>query len=202
MNNQRLACILLGAWLSGSLFLAAIALGNFKITDRILLTPSAGGAAKAIETLGALDARYLLRHHAGEMNRAMFEYWGLAQLAMGLLLFCLLLFGTLASKKTLAISFAMVVLVAINQFAVMPSIVGLGRAVDFADSTKFPSQRKQLEAMHGMYATFEALKVLTGLGLAGLLVLSRTDRKRRSGRGRRASDLNRIDDADHSHIDR
>ncbi|MBY0503551.1 MAG: hypothetical protein K2X03_06570 [Bryobacteraceae bacterium] len=199
MNNQRLACILLGAWLSGSLILAAIAVGNFRITDRILLTPGASGAAKALETLGSVEARYLLRYQTGEINRALFEYWGLAQLGLGLLLFFLLLFGTLASKKTLIVSFALVVLVAVNQFAIMPSIIGLGRAVEFSDSTKFPSHRKQLEAMHGLYATFEALKVLTGLGLAGLLVLSRTDRKRR---GSRTPKLDTVNHTDHSHVNR
>ncbi len=199
MNNQRLACILLGAWLSGSLIMAAVALGNFKIADRILMTPALPGAAKAIETLGAVDARYLLRHQAGEINRAFFESWGLAQLALGLVLFCLLLFGTLASKKTLAVAFAMLVLVAVNQFAVMPSIVGLGRSVEFADSAKFLSQRKQLSAMHGMFSTFEALKVLTGLALGALLAVSRTDRKRR---GRRVSDFDPIDNSDYSHINR
>ena len=199
MNNQRLACILLGAWLSGSLIMAAVALGNFKIADRMLMSPALPGAAKAIETLGAVDARYMLRHQVGEINRAFFETWGLAQLGLGLVLFCLLLFGTLASKKTLAVSFAMLVLVAVNQFAVMPSIVGLGRSVEFADSTKFPSQRKQLAAMHGVFSTFEALKVLTGLGLGALMVVSRTDRKRR---GRRISDFDPIDHSDYSHINR
>jgi hypothetical protein len=199
MNNQRLACILLGAWLSGSLFMAAVAFGNFKITDRILMTPALPGAAKAIETLGAVDARYLLRHQVGELNRTSFEYWGLAQLVLGLILFSLLLFGTLTSKKTLGVAFVMLILVGINQFAVMPSIVGLGRSVEFADSTKFPSQRKQLATMHVVFSTFEALKVLTGIGLGGLLIFSRTDRKRR---GRRTTDLDQIDDANYSHINR
>ena len=198
MNNQRLACILLGAWLSGSLFIAAVAIGNFKITDRILMAPTMPGAAKAIETLGAVDARYLLRHQVGEINRSFFEYWGITQLALGLGLFALLLFGTLSSKKTLGVAFAMVLLVAINQFAVMPSIIGLGRSVEFADSTKFPSQRRQLSAMHGLYSTFEGLKFLTGLTLGGLLLVSRTDRKRR---GRRINELDTIDHSDYSQID-
>jgi hypothetical protein len=199
MNNQRLACILLGAWLSGSLFMAAVAFGNFKITDRILMAPALPGAAKAIETLGAVEARYFLRHQAGEANRTFFEFWGLAQLALGLSLFSLLLFGTLVSKKTLGIAFAMLVLVAVNQFAVMPSIAGLGRSVEFADATKFLSQRKQLSAMHGMYSAFEALKVLTGFALGALLVTSRTDRKRR---GRRSTDLDAVDDSNYSRINR
>jgi len=199
MNNQRLACILLGAWLNGSLFLAAVVFGNFKVADRLLLTPVLPGAAKAMETLGSVDARYLLRHQVGEINRALFEYWGLAQLAIGLLLFCLLLFGTTVSKKTLGVSFFMVLLVVASQFAVMPSIVGLGRAVEFSDSTKFPSQRRQLDAIQGVYSTFEVLKVLTGLGLGGLLVFGRTERKRK---GRRSNDVNRVDHADHSRVDR
>jgi len=198
MNNQRLACILIGAWLNGSIFLATVVIGNFKIADRMLLTPALPGAAKAMETLGSVDSRYLLRHQVGEINRALLEYWGMAQLAIGVLLFCLLLFGTTVSKKTLGVSFLMVLLVVASQFAVIPSIVGLGRAVEFSDSTKFPSQRRQLEAMQGVYSTFEVLKVLTGLGLGGLLVFARTDRKRK---GRRSNDLHRVDHADHSRVD-
>ena len=114
-------------------------------------------------------------------------------------MFCLLLFATSASKKTLGVALAMLLLVLVNQFAVLPSIIGLGRAVDFADSTKFPSQRKQLAAMHTVYSSFEGLKMLTGLGLGGLLIFSRTDRKRR---GRRSTDLNKVDDANYSHVDR
>ncbi len=199
MNNQRLACLLLGAWLSGSLFVAALAMGTFRVTDRLLMTPTMPAAAKAMETLGALDARYLLRHQAGEFNRAFVEGWGLAQLCLGLLMFCLLLFGTLADKRTLALSLLMVLLVIANQFAVLPSVIGLGRAVEFADSTKFPSQRKQLSAMSGMYLTLEIVKVLTGCGLGFILLVVRPDRKRR---GRRSSDLNPIDHSDYSRIDR
>ncbi len=165
----------------------------------MLMSPSLPGAAKAIQTLGTVDARYLLRHEVGEINRTIFEYWGLAQLAFGVILFFLLLFGTTVNYKLLGVSAVMVLLVGINQFAVLPSIIGLGRAVEFSDIPKFPSQRQQLAAMHTVYTGFECLKVLTGLGLAALLVFSRADRKRR---GRRASDLNAIDHADYSHINR
>lgn len=199
MNNQRLACLLLGAWLSGTLFVAALAVGTFRITDRLLMTPTLPAAAKAMETLGALDSRYLLRHQAGEFNRAIVEGWGLAQLGLGVLLLCLLLFGTLADKKTLALSLLMVLFVAANQFAVLPGVIGLGRAVEFADSTRFPSQRRQLSAMSGMFLTLEVVKVLTGCGLAFILLVGRPDRKRR---GRRTSDLNPIDHSDYSRIDR
>lgn len=179
--------------------MAAVAFGNFKITDRILMSPALPGAAKAIETLGAVDARYLLRHQVGELNRTSFEFWGIAQLVLGLVLLSLLLFGTLTSKKTLGVALVMVILVAINQFAVMPSIVGLGRSVEFADSTKFPSQRRQLAVMHAVFSTFEGLKVLTGIGLGVLLIFSRTDRKRRS---RRTPELDEINNPNYSHINR
>lgn len=199
MNNQRLACLLLGAWLSGSLFVAALAVGTFRVTDRLLMSPLLPAAAKSMETLGAVEARYLLRHQAGEFNRAMVETWGIAQLCIGLLLFALLLFGTLADKKVLALSLLMVLFVIANQFAVLPSVVGLGRSVEFTDSTKFPSQRKQLAAMSGMFLTLEVAKALTGCGLAFLLLVVRPDRKRR---GRRSTDLHPVDNADHSRIDR
>ena len=68
MHYSRISAFLLGALLTGSLFMAFVATGNFQTASEILKAPPAP-AEKMIKLLGDENARMLLRYQAGEENR-------------------------------------------------------------------------------------------------------------------------------------
>src|SRR4051794_6835029 len=73
MKIQRLTCVLLGAWIAGSLFMIMVATQNFRSVDRLLAAPGRGGAQ--VEKMGRDDARTFLRYQVSEQNRWYFETW-------------------------------------------------------------------------------------------------------------------------------
>ena len=86
MSARRFLAFLLGVWLGGSLLVSVAAIHNLGSVESRLdsLSPA---AAKLIEPLGHDLAGRLLRHHSSELNRAYFEQWGMAQLAIGVAVF-------------------------------------------------------------------------------------------------------------------
>src|ERR1700747_3283126 len=99
MHYRRFACFLLGAWLACGLFMAMVATQNFRSVDRLLAKPSAP-AAQQLAKLGA-EALMLLRYQVSEQNRWYFETWGIAEIAIGVALLMVLLFGSTENKFTL-----------------------------------------------------------------------------------------------------
>src|SRR5262245_13979142 len=85
MRARQLVMFLLGVWLSGSLFMTAVATQNFRNVDRLLAAP-AEPAGKMIQALTHDSARQLLRYHSSELNRLYFVWWEAAQLVIGIAL--------------------------------------------------------------------------------------------------------------------
>src|SRR5271166_1925761 len=97
MHSARLVCLLLGFWLAGGFFMAAIATGGFHGVDRLLAEPNRTARLEfqsLEQNYGKGAARMLLRYQVSEQNRSYFEAWEMVQIAMGSLLFLFLLFGT------------------------------------------------------------------------------------------------------------
>src|SRR5579864_4498043 len=130
MHYRRFACLLLGTWLTGGLFMAMVATQNFRSVDRLLAKPAAP-AAQSINKLGHESARTLLRYQVSEQNRWYFQTWEMAQLALGGLLLVLLLFGSTEGALTLLLPVLMLVIALVQAFALTPEIISLGRVIDF-----------------------------------------------------------------------
>jgi hypothetical protein len=81
MHFRRLACFLLGGWLAGGFFMAAVATQNFRSVDRLLAKP-APLAREQVDKLGGISARALLRYQVAEQNRVYFETWGVVETAL------------------------------------------------------------------------------------------------------------------------
>lgn len=160
--------------------MAFVAVFNFRAVNEILATPQPE-MAFYVKVLGPDRLRVLLRHEAAEVNRALFESWGLAQIGISLLTFGMLLFGTREGKLPLALGLLMVLLSAGMHLFVTPSIVGFGRALDFVSADKEPEARRRLKAFHDAYSGLEGTKFLCGLALTGLIV--RDGRRRKGGNG-------------------
>lgn len=195
MSARRFLAFLLGVWLGGSLLVSVAAIHNLGSVESRLdsLSPA---AAKLIEPLGHDLAGRLLRHHSSELNRAYFEQWGMAQLAIGVAVFGTLLFGTREGKWLVVIAFLMLVIVVVLRFILTPDLVNFGRQLDFATKQTGTSEYSRFYAIHRAYVTADAFKFGLGLVLLGLL-LRRSQRRRRPVR-----QLDLVDNADDRHIDR
>jgi NAD-dependent DNA ligase len=196
MHFRRLACLLLGAWLAGTLLTATVATQNFRTVDRLLLDPHPA-AAPELKNVGREFARMLLRWQAGEQNRRLFENWETAQLALGMALFFVLLFGSTESKFSLSLSLLLLVVVMLERFLLTPRMTSLGRLIDFVPPEVRSVDRIKFQVLHTAYIATEAGKVLIGLLLAGKLLVRH---RRKSGEA--GGDIDVIDKTYYRHINR
>ena len=191
MHYSRISAFLLGAILTGSLFMAFVASGNFQTVSEILKSPPPQ-ADKMIKVLGDENARLLLRYLAGEENRLFFQTWEIAELVLGLLLAVLFLAG---NKRLLAgLAGAIVILTVFQHFKITPELVWQGRAIDFVPATGDPIARQQFFKLHAAYGVIEAVKLLLIIGIGiGLFPRSRRSHQR--------VELDAVDYAHHRHVD-
>jgi hypothetical protein len=182
MNSRRIACALIGLWLGAMIAVALIAASNFRIVNQMLTNPQPELAAY-LKIIGPDRMRMLFRHEAGEVNRALFEAWGLVQILITLLLFGLLLFGTKVGRVVLGMSLFTIILSTVMHLAITPSIVGYGRSLDFVGPDREPALRQRVQAFHSAYSTMAGLNALVGLGMLGMMARER----RRRGAGRDVS---------------
>lgn len=165
--------------------MTAVAIFNFRSVDAVLEESNGRTNSSTTQDMvkrlgGRGEANLFLRHHVAEQNRFYFENWGWVQIALGLALFGVLLFGSGGGKVAMGLTLVMVALVATAQFFVLPPIIGLGREVDFVPRDVPNLLRDQLKTWHTTYSALEIGKLLIGLGLAVNLVVSR-QRRRASG---------------------
>ena len=195
MHFRRFACLLLGAWLGGTVVMSMVATQNFRTVDRLLLAPYPA-ASQDLKTLGHDSARMLFRWEAGEQNRWLFEVWETAQVALAIAVFFVLLFGSTETKYSLALSLLMLVVVILQRFLLTPMMTSLGRLIDFVPPGTRSPERIKFGVLHMGYVGMEIAKVLLGLLLA-IKLMMRTRRK--SGQ---AGDVDMIDKAYHRHVNR
>ena len=185
MDSRRLACFLLGAWIACSLFMTAVATTNFRMVDQLLDLPTVPAAAKQFQAMGHTAARHMMRHQASEINRYFFEAWGLAQMALGFCVLGVIVFGVRARssqlKAMLALAGLAVVLVIVNQFVITPTIVGVGRVLDFAEPDQFAPERGRFWNYHRAYSTIEVVKLLVCVTLTVFMTMSGGGKRRRAG---------------------
>jgi hypothetical protein len=175
MHFRRLACFLLGGWLAGGFFMAAVATQNFRSVDRLLAKP-APLAREQVEKLGGISARAFLRYQVAEQNRLYFETWGVVETAIGFVLLMTLLFGSAETNFTLLLALLMLLIAVLQRFLLTPEIVVLGRVIDFVPATQASPERARFWIMHATYSSLEVLKWGLGLVLTARLLFRRKRR--------------------------
>ena len=176
MHFRRFAALLLGAWLTGCVFMDMVATQNFRSVDRLLTAPPAQ-IAERMQAMGGHDmARVFLRYQASELNRAYFDNWERAQIVLGVVLFLVLLFGSPPNRLMLLLTLLMLGIVLVMHFYLTPEITRLGRTIDFVSPGTPSAERSRFWTFHGAYSTCELVKFGLGTVLAVLLV-----RRRRRG---------------------
>ena len=169
VNTSRLA--LMGAWLMGTAFLWVVATENFRRVDTVLSGPNKQFHQR-LEPLPAGDSRLVLRFLASELNRFYFTSWGWSQLVLGGVVL-ILSWRLAADRFDLGLLGAMWLLSAILAVCVTPSLIEIGRQVDFVPRSPPPPQLEAFWRYHLAYTSTDLVK----FG-AGLLWLLRTGLKR------------------------
>jgi hypothetical protein len=195
MHSRRIACLLLGLWMGGGLWMLWVAAGNVAAADRLLLAPNAYAAAY-LNALGRTQLSPLTHYLANEQNRSLFETWGVVQIALASLFFFFLLFGTRLGKFPLVVALLMLVIVIGERVAITPGLELVGQHNDF---NLDPSQRARLASNVLNYGYKIAEWVKFALGAVATVFLIWQD-SRRSLHSRNQVDL--IDKADYRHINR
>ena len=192
MHHTRISAFLLGALFLGSIFMAYVATGNFQTVTELLKSPPPQ-TEKMIQTLGARDARLLLRYLAGEENRLFFQTWETVELILGAALVAFLYLGV---KRPLLAGFAgaVMLLAAFQHFQITPELVWQGRNIDFVPANAAVEARERFMRLHAVYGVIEAVKLLLLSATAGFLF----PRRRHA---RRQVEVDAIDYAHHRHVD-
>jgi hypothetical protein len=194
MHTRRLAAFLLGCWFVGSLFMAFVATHNLRSVDHLLQSPPP--EAKPILAQLGPQARPLLRHQAGELNRAYFRSWEVAQLIFGGSFAIALLPSRRHLKMPLMITGLMLMILLLQLTVLTPELIGQGRRLDFAANAP-PDERKLFGLLHGLYSGAELLKL--GLMVVTAVLLFR--QSERLIRSRPSRELDVVNDPDYSHVD-
>jgi hypothetical protein len=152
----RLLLVLLGLWLGLLLASWIIADVNFRTVDRVLgpglLRPELDQRLSAIPKD---DRRVALRHLASEINRWMFRYWSLAQMALGAA--CLIASLQVGGASRLLLTGALL-LVLIQGFGLAAPITDLGRAIDFVPRPLPPDTARRFGMLHAAYVGLDLVK--------------------------------------------
>ena len=165
-----------------------VATHNFRSVDQLLAEP--GRAGVQVQKLGHSEARTFLRYHVSEQNRWYFETWEKVQLALGAALLAAL---WRQGKVLISLAALMFALLLAERFYMTPEIIRLGRIIDFVPPAISSPERDTFWRFHGAYSAVELLKLALGFLLAGRLIF---------GRERIGNQVDVVDEADHSHIDR
>jgi len=167
--KHKWALVVMGAWVMGTICTSIVATENFYTIDRLLAARANPAFAAAVDRLGAPEGRDLLRYLSSELNRLYFTLWNVAQLVLGGLALWLI------DRRARGGVIAMLAIVAAMLAYLTPSIVSLGRSLDFVPRDPSPPGMQRFWMLHAAYTSLEMIKLFVG-GLVTLWIV-RDDRK-------------------------
>ena len=163
------AILCMGAWLMGTVAMAVVATQNFFLIDRLLNAQPHAKFNADVEKLGHDDARALLYYYSSELNRLYFQYWNVAQLAIGILALWLVVKIPEAAKPKWGIV-AMLGIVLFLTVLITPRIVSVGREIDFIPRVPPPPGLRTFGLLHAAYTVFDGIELILGMLVAVWLV--------------------------------
>jgi hypothetical protein len=151
----------MGIWLSGTVFISVVATQNFYTIDRLLASSPNVTFSDAASSIQHPPLRELLRYLSSELNRLYFQYWNLAQLAVGIA--ALLLVGRIPGGKRAAWGIAsMLFVVLFLMVAVTPYIISTGRDLDFVPRDPPPPELQKFGLLHATYSSLTLINLILG----------------------------------------
>ncbi len=161
--RRQWALVLLGAWMAGTICVSVVATQNFYTIDRLLAARTNPEFAAVADRLGATESRDFLRYLSSELNRLYFQAWNVAQIVMGAVVLWLIARGRAVPFGPAAWGvISMLAIVIAMLLYLTPSIVTLGRSLDFVPRDPAPPGMSRFWMFHAAYTSLEMLKLLVG----------------------------------------
>ncbi|MFN7934387.1 MAG: hypothetical protein U0R19_13740 [Bryobacteraceae bacterium] len=180
MHVRRLSMLIAGLWLGLTLAMLFVATENFRGVDRLLEAP-AKEAGALLGKLPAESPRQLLRYLASELNRYFFDWYGIAQIWLAVILLLNLLFATNGNKLVMALAGVLLALVVVERTILFPEITYLGRLMDFTPLDLDSPVRSRFWSFHRYFSGLEVLKIILLLAVSGKMLIRRELRRRAKG---------------------
>ena len=155
------AIFCMAAWLTGTVSMAVVAIQNFYTIDRLLEAQANPAFAADVEKLGHDATRDLLRYLSSELNRLYFQYWHLAELAIGILALWLVVKVPESDRAKWGIV-AMLAIVLFLTVLVTPRVLSVGRSIDFVPRVPPPDGLRTFGLLHATYTVFDGIEVIIG----------------------------------------
>ena len=165
MHFRRLASLLLGGWLAGSLVMLAFAARNVRVVDELVRTP-AKEARDVMVKLQEAELRMLMNYHGETVNRWACRTWEITQLVLGPALLLSLFFSASSKRYTMILCLMMIFSAAFQHWFLTPKVDQLTQAAVFIKPDQLSVQRDQLRIMQTGYTTTETLKLSLGILLS------------------------------------
>jgi hypothetical protein len=159
----------MGVWLTGTIAMAVVATENFYTIDRLLEARPNQAFAADIDKLGHDATRELLRYLSSELNRLYFRFWNLAQLAVGVVALWLVVKLPAATKPKWWIVW-MLAIVLFLTVLITPSILSVGRSIDFVPRDPPPQGLRAFGLLHATYTVLDGLMLILGIMVTVSLV--------------------------------
>lgn len=163
------AIFCLGVWLTGIVAMAIVATENFYRIDPIIDAQAKPTFSADIEKLGRDAIHDVMYYYSSELNRLYFQWWNIAQLAVGILALWLIvkLPGTQRAKWEVV---AMLGIVLFLTVLITPRIVSVGRSLDFVSRVPPPDGLRTFGLLHATYTVFDGILLILGVMVTWKLV--------------------------------
>ncbi len=109
---------------------------------------------------------------SSELNRLYFQYWNLAQLAVGILALWFVVKLPTASRPKWGIV-SMLAVALFLTFLITPFILSVGRSIDFVPRDPPPAGLRTFGLLHAAYTVFDGLELILGILVSLWLVKAR-----------------------------
>ena len=120
-----------------------------------------------MQQLGQPQTRDLLRYLSSELNRLYFQMWNVAQLVLGVLVLWLIAGSSrhdpASTRRAVRGVIAMLAIVVAMLVWLTPSIVSLGRSLDFVPRDPAPPGMQRFWVLHAAYTSLEMFKLVVGI---------------------------------------
>lgn len=156
--------------------MVVVATQNFMGVERLLEAP-APDAARMIDKLGQDAARMFLRYQVSELNRFYFDWYGVLQICLGILLALTVLFATNGNKFMLGLTLILTAVVIFEKVMLTPEITYLGRTIDFIARDVPSPARQRFWSFHTAFSTTEIVKMAL-MAVVGIRMLVSTGQRR------------------------
>jgi hypothetical protein len=191
MHTRRIAAFLLGAWLFGTVLMAVVARESFAAIEGVLVRP-ASQVGDLIRSMGVDNARLFLQYYAASQRQIILNYWEWTEIIIGAALAAILFSAKYVNRLAASASAVMVLLVLFLHFVIAPEVGFIERNL-----AAQPASQHNAGMLGGVYSALDAVKFAIGTVLAVYLFTFKNGSRYRVRR-----DLDSIDYADHSHVNR